>query len=148
MSKSISLAIALVTLAGLGQANAEQVVSENQALEQGKDVNGYYPAYPPTTPASGQEELVKRGEYLAQMGDCIAAATDAKSGKGAYVPAAYLLRLLSVLFYSPNITPDKETGIGKWTEQDFIRALKEGRDPQGGNYFPVFPYIYFSKNFR
>lgn len=58
----------------------------------------------------------------------------------------YLLRRPFGTFYSPNITPDKETGIGNWTEQDFIRALREGavilRDE---TISPVFPYIYFSK---
>lgn len=142
--KSVSLAVALVTLVGLGQAHAEQAAGENQTVEQGKSVGSYYPAYPPTTPASGQEELVKRGEYLAQMGDCIACHTDAKAGTGAYAGGLAIETPFGT-FYSPNITPDKETGIGKWTEEDFIKALKEGRDPQGRNYFPVFPYIYFSK---
>nr|WP_238584639.1 c-type cytochrome [Legionella worsleiensis] len=108
-------------------------------------IDGYYPAYPPTTPASGvQQELIQRGEYLAKMGDCIACHTDVKGGTPAYAGGLPLETPFGT-FYSPNITPDKETGIGNWTEQDFIRALKEGRDPQGRNYFPVFPYIYFSK---
>ena len=43
-------------------------------------------------------------------------------------------------FYSPNITPDRETGIGNWSKSDFIRAVKHGRAPDGSAYFPVFPY--------
>jgi cytochrome c5 len=107
-------------------------------------LDGYYPAYPTTTPATGQEDLVKRGEYLAQMGDCIACHTNTKGGTAAYAGGLSIDTPFGT-FYSPNITPDKETGIGKWTEANFIRALKEGRDPQGSNYFPVFPYIYFAK---
>jgi cytochrome c5 len=108
-------------------------------------VDIYYPAYPATTPANGaQQELINRGEYLAKMGDCIACHTDVKAGTGAYAGGLPLDTPFGT-FYSPNITPDKETGIGNWTEADFIRALKEGRDPKGRNYFPVFPYIYFSK---
>jgi len=47
-------------------------------------------------------------------------------------------------FYGPNITPDRETGIGGWTDKDFIRALREGRSPNGTAYFPVFPYTSFT----
>ncbi|MBA2710644.1 MAG: c-type cytochrome [Tatlockia sp.] len=108
-------------------------------------MSGAYPTYPPTAPATGAKaELIKRGEYLARMGDCIACHTDMKGKTPAYAGGLPLETPFGT-FYSPNITPDKETGIGNWTEKDFIRALKEGRDPQGRNYFPVFPYIYFSK---
>ncbi|STX40384.1 cytochrome c [Legionella donaldsonii] len=118
---------------------------ENSSEPMDPLIEGYYPSYPPTTPASGvQEELIKRGEYLARMGDCIACHTDVK-GKTPAFAGGLPINTPFGTFYSPNITPDKETGIGNWTEQDFIRALKEGRDPQGRNYFPVFPYVYFSK---
>ena len=105
----------------------------------------FYPAYPTITPAAGfAPELVQRGEYLAKMGDCIACHTDIKNATPAFAGGLPLHTPFGT-FYSPNITPDKETGIGNWTEQDFINALKKGRDPKGRNYFPVFPYIYFSK---
>lgn len=105
----------------------------------------YYPAYPATAPATGEQaELIKRGEYLARMGDCIACHTNVK-GKTPSFAGGLAINTPFGTFYSPNITPDKETGIGNWTEKDFIRAMKQGRDPQGRNYFPVFPYIYFSK---
>lgn len=108
-------------------------------------IEGIYPSYPPITPAPGmQKEVVERGEYLAKMGDCIACHTNVAGGTAAFAGGLSLATPFGT-FYSPNITPDKETGIGNWTENDFIRALKEGRDPQGHNYFPVFPYIYFSK---
>lgn len=107
-------------------------------------IDGYYPAYPPTTAKGATEEVIKRGEYLAKMGDCIACHTNVKGGTPAYAGQLPIATPFGT-FYSPNITPDKETGIGNWTEQDFIRAIKEGRDPHGRNYFPVFPYLYFSK---
>lgn len=107
-------------------------------------IDGYYPAYPPTKAAAPeQEELIKRGEYLAKMGDCISCHTDVKGDTPAYAGGLPIATPFGT-FYSPNITPDKETGIGTWSEQDFIRALKEGRDPQGRNYFPVFPFVYFA----
>lgn len=108
-------------------------------------IDGLYPEYPPTTPASGDKEvLIKRGEYLAKMGDCIACHTDAKNGGKPFAGQLAIATPFGT-FYSPNITPDKETGIGNWTEEDFLRAMKEGKDPHGANYFPVFPYVYFSK---
>ncbi|HEB89818.1 MAG TPA: cytochrome C [Deltaproteobacteria bacterium] len=48
------------------------------------------------------------------------------------------------VFYSTNITPDPETGIGDWSDADFMRAMREGLSPDGEHYFPVFPYTSFS----
>jgi len=47
-------------------------------------------------------------------------------------------------FYGPNITPHPQAGIGRWSEADFIRALREGRRPDGAHYFPAFPYPSFT----
>jgi cytochrome c5 len=108
-------------------------------------IDGYYPEYPKTKVATGaKEKLIKRGEYLAKIGDCIACHTDVKGGTPAFAGGLPINTPFGT-FYSPNITPDKETGIGNWTEKDMIRALKKGRNPHGQNYFPVFPYPYFAK---
>jgi len=48
------------------------------------------------------------------------------------------------VFYSTNITSDPETGLGRWSDADFIRAMREGLSPGGQHYFPVFPYTSFS----
>ncbi len=48
------------------------------------------------------------------------------------------------VFYSTNITPDAETGIGRWSTADFVRAMREGLSPEGEHYFPTFPYPSFS----
>lgn len=48
------------------------------------------------------------------------------------------------VYYSTNITADEQTGIGEWSEADFIRAMREGLAPDGSHYFPVFPYTAFS----
>ena len=47
-------------------------------------------------------------------------------------------------FYSPNLTPDVDTGIGGWTDAQFLRALRKGIRPDGSDYFPVFPYPSFT----
>ncbi len=48
------------------------------------------------------------------------------------------------IYYSTNITPDRETGIGGWSGEDFARAMREGVSPSGEHYFPVFPYTAFT----
>jgi mono/diheme cytochrome c family protein len=48
------------------------------------------------------------------------------------------------VFYTPNITPDDATGIGRWEAADFVAALKHGRTPSGSFYFPAFPYRAYS----
>lgn len=109
------------------------------------DTDPYYRAYPPVAPAASPEKnsAIKRGEYLAKMGDCLACHTNVKGGTPAFAGGLPIATPFGT-FYSPNITPDKKTGIGNWTEADFVRALKEGKDPAGRNYFPVFPYVYFA----
>lgn len=108
-------------------------------------IEGFYPTYPKTNPAEGEKGvLIKQGEYLAKLGDCIACHTNVKDKKPAFAGTLPINTPFGT-FYSPNITPDKETGIGNWSEKDFSNAIKKGRDPHGANYFPVFPYPYFSK---
>jgi cytochrome c5 len=136
------LAIYLMLTGFLYAAAATNVSNKIEPVQPFTE--GYYPTYPPVTPAPGFDEaLVKRGEYLARMGDCIACHTNVKDKTPAFAGGLPINTPFGT-FYSPNITPDKETGIGKWTEKDFLRAMREGRDPHGRNYFPVFPYIYFS----
>lgn len=105
-------------------------------------VTSVYPTYPAVN-VERNEALVKKGEYLSKMGDCISCHTNVKAGTGVYAGGLPIETPFGT-FYSPNITPDKKTGIGRWTETDFIRALKEGKNPKGQHYFPVFPYVSFS----
>jgi len=49
------------------------------------------------------------------------------------------------IFHPPNITPDPETGIGRWTYGDFVRAMREGRAPDGTPYYPAFPYTSYHR---
>lgn len=101
--------------------------------------------YPVIQYGSGEQaKLLKRGEYLAKMGDCIACHTDTFH-HGTVFAGSYAIKTPFGTFYSPNITPDKETGIGKWTDDEFVRAMQHGISPQGYNYFPVFPYTSFTR---
>lgn len=87
-------------------------------------------------------EQIKRGEYLAKAGDCIACHTQ-KGGKA--FAGGLPIKTPFGTFYSPNITPDKETGVGRWTTDQFVRSMHEGVRADGSNNFPVFPYLYFNK---
>lgn len=104
-----------------------------------------YPEYPVINAEMGPEsEVIKRGEYLAKAGDCLACHTDTQHGGKAFAGGLAIATPFGT-FYSPNITFDDETGIGGWTEQEFSDAVRNGRRPDGSFYFPVFPYVYFSK---
>jgi mono/diheme cytochrome c family protein len=89
-------------------------------------------------------DLIARGAYLAAAADCVACHTDPAHGGRPYAGGRALATPFGT-FYSPNITPDPETGIGRWSEAEFLRALREGVRPDGSNYFPVFPYPSFTK---
>jgi len=105
---------------------------------------GKYPKYPTINYGTGAHAaLIKRGEYLAKVGDCLACHTQDSGG----TPFAGGLAIKTPFgtIYTPNITPDKQTGIGHWTDKDFIRALRKGINPKGKYYYPAFPYLYFSK---
>ena len=86
--------------------------------------------------------VIERGRYLTTVGDCIACHTD-PSGK----PFAGGLAIETPFgkIVSPNITPDRETGIGAWTDEQFRRAMKEGIGEKGQHLYPAFPYAYYTK---
>ncbi len=85
----------------------------------------------------------KRGEYLAKAGGCLGCHTEEKDSAVPYAGGRALKTPFGT-FYGPNITPHPEAGIGRWSEADFVRAMREGRRPDGANYFPAFPYPSFT----
>jgi mono/diheme cytochrome c family protein len=97
-------------------------------------------------PAQGQpdDEAVRRGEYVFNAAGCYGCHTDVK-GKGAPLAGGRRLNTPFGVFIGPNITPDPEHGIGKWTLADFTRAIREGVTPQGDPLYPAFPYTSFSR---
>ena len=78
-----------------------------------------------------------RGEYLTRAADCAACHT-APGGKQFAGGRAFKLPFGTL--YSPNITADKETGIGDWSDDDFFRALHKGIGKDGKYLYPAFPY--------
>jgi len=86
----------------------------------------YRAANPTGVPADlANADIVKRGEYLARAPDCRACHTVSRDRP--YAGGLPLLLPFGTL-YSTNITPDKETGIGKYSDQDFLNAVQRGRD--------------------
>lgn len=101
---------------------------------------GAGPALAAETPDQG---AVKRGEYLFHAAGCKGCHTDAKT-KGALLAGGRAIKTPFGTFFGPNITPDPNHGIGRWSEADFIRALRHGVSPQGTHYYPAFPYTSFT----
>jgi len=87
-------------------------------------------------------EQMKRGEYLAKAGDCIACHTTAN---GKVFAGGLPIKTPFGTIYSPNITSDRETGIGDWTDDQFVQAMREGISAHGYYLLPVFPYPFYNK---
>jgi mono/diheme cytochrome c family protein len=96
----------------------------------------------PSLPLSFHPDLVRRGAQLATLGDCIACHT-ARDGKS--FAGGFPIRTQFGTIYGTNITPDAETGIGRWTESAFMRAMREGVDREGRHLYPAFPYNHFTR---
>jgi mono/diheme cytochrome c family protein len=92
--------------------------------------------------AASPPELVAKGEYLARAGDCVVCHT----GPGEK-PFAGGLKMGTPLgeLYTTNITPDKDTGIGNYTLEDFERAMREGVAKDGRHLYPAMPYPSYAK---
>jgi mono/diheme cytochrome c family protein len=118
----IAVAIAVIALAVVA---VELVPADHQTGEAPA------PAYTPSADA------VERGRQLVTLADCRSCHTaigGAPFAGGRAIPTPF------GTFFSPNITPDTRTGIGRWTADDFWRALHDGYSRDGTRLYPVFPY--------
>jgi mono/diheme cytochrome c family protein len=95
----------------------------------------------PPSPASFSAELVATGEMLAGAGNCISCHT---APGGPANAGGKVIETRVGRFYSPNLTPEPETGIGAWSEAAFTRAVREGVSRDGHHLFPVFPYTHYA----
>lgn len=84
---------------------------------------------------------VDKGAYIYRAAGCASCHT-AKGGPE--LAGGHAFETPFGTFYSSNITPDPTTGIGGWSEEDLIRALREGKSPDGRRYFPAFPYTSYT----
>jgi mono/diheme cytochrome c family protein len=98
-------------------------------------------AIAPPSAGSFDPALVHEGGLLALVGDCATCHT--VTGGAAYAGGLAMPTPFGTI-YSTNITPDAETGIGRWSEQAFLRALRAGVDREGRHLYPAFPYDHFT----
>jgi mono/diheme cytochrome c family protein len=92
--------------------------------------------------ANATTQVINRGEYLARAGDCVACHTapngpEFAGGRAMPTPFGAL--------YSPNITPDDETGIGRWTADEFYRMMHTGISRDGSLLYPAMPFASYTK---
>lgn len=92
-------------------------------------------------PAGTSTATVERGRYLVQVGDCVACHTQRG---GARFAGGRPLQTPFGTVLSANITPDADTGLGRWSAGQFYRALHEGKSADGTHLYPAFPYNYYT----
>ncbi len=103
----------------------------------------WHPALPPIDRVQSFEpSLVRRGETLAALGNCSGchSAPDRPAFSGG-LPVGTPFGAI----YASNITPDPDTGIGRWSEEAFRRAMRDGVDRDGRNLYPAFPYNHYTQ---
>ncbi len=96
---------------------------------------------------AAEQEEIERGEYIFRATGGCGCHTDYEND-GAFLAGGRAIKTPFGTFYGTNITPDRETGIGEWSEEDFIRAMTRGTGPDGTHYAPVFPYTSFTRMTR
>jgi len=95
-----------------------------------------------TLKLSADEKQIKKGEYIFHASGGCSCHTN-KVNQGEFLAGGRSIKTPFGNFFGSNITPDLDTGIGNWSDEDFIRAMTLGISPSGENYFPVFPYTSF-----
>ncbi|HTV79242.1 MAG TPA: cytochrome c [Steroidobacteraceae bacterium] len=141
--KRVRIIIGVVVLVCLALLAWMTFVPGPMAFAGGQKVPlAQYPSNPTGAPADlPQNDPLARGRYLAQAADCEACHT-AEGGKPFAGGRPFETQFGTI--YSPNITPDQKTGIGSWTDADFLKALHQGVDKNGQHLYPAFPYAAYT----
>ena len=143
--KRLGIAIAVIVVLGLGVAAWMLFIPGPMAFATGSTVA--LADYKDTNPTGVPEEraqgsLVQRGEYLAHAADCVACHT--APGRQAY-SGGFAFNLPGIgTMYSTNITPDKQTGIGNYTDQQFLDAVRKGIRADGQRLYPSMSYTSYT----
>ncbi|MBO9512620.1 MAG: cytochrome c [Variovorax sp.] len=130
----------LALRAGLALAAAASLLALRAAGQPSGSANQPPPAI--ATAAGATPQQIERGRYLAAAGDCVACHTLPRAapfsgGRPVETPFGVVL--------SANLTPDADTGIGRYDNDTFYRALHEGIDLDGRHLYPAFPYPYYTR---
>jgi mono/diheme cytochrome c family protein len=134
------IAVAIIVLIALAAFGWKAFYPGPLAFAGGPTVplSDYHAADPTGLPAEfANADLVKRGEYLTRAADCLVCHT-APDGKQYAGGLAFPLPFGTL--YSTNITPDKETGIGDYSDQDFLNAVQRGIGRDGARLYPAMPF--------
>jgi len=87
-----------------------------------------------------------KGAYLARASGCVSCHTNFEAeGDAPALAGGAPLDTPFGTFIPPNITPHPDAGIGRWTIQDFAKAVRQGVSPEGEPYYPVFTYSFYAK---
>jgi len=100
---------------------------------------------PALAQAEDNADLVQKGQYLARAADCVGCHT---APGGQPFAGGRAFELPFGLLYSSNITPDPKTGIGGYSDDDWVRALREGVARDGTHLYPAMPYASYSRMTR
>jgi mono/diheme cytochrome c family protein len=93
--------------------------------------------------APASADVLTRGEYLTRAADCVACHTVPESGRQFAGGVAFKLPIGTI--YSSNITADPINGIGGWSDDEFVRAVRDGIGKSGEHLYPAFPYTSYTK---
>ena len=98
----------------------------------------------PSRSAGSQDfAAVERGRYLATAADCASCHT--VPGSGHPFAGGRAIETPFGILAAPNITPDRETGIGAWTDDEFDAAVRHGRSRNGARLYPAMPFGSYTK---
>ena len=142
--RALLVAVAVVVAAGLGAALWIVTAPRPMAFAAGPKVAlSAYPAGDPTgAPAElAGASLVQRGENLARAADCMVCHT---AQGGTPYAGGFAFTLPFGTLYSTNITPDRETGIGAYSDADFLRAMHQGVRRDGARLYPAMPFTAYT----
>ena len=139
MRAASRLTPAVLALGALLAASVAAVALVYWLNVRGEEGPGARPAAPAAMPSEAQ---IARGAYIARAGNCMGCHTTTggapyAGGRGVPTPFGTV--------YSPNLTPDANTGIGAWSAADFWRALHHGRSRDGRLLYPAFPYPNYTR---
>ena len=144
MQRAIAILIAVIVVAGLGFAGWLVLGRNPLAFAGGSTVAlaDYHEAAVTGVPAQlASADLVKRGEYLTHAADCQACHT---APGGAPFAGGFAFNMPFGTIYSTNITPDRQTGIGNYSDAEFLAAVHRGVRADGQKLYPAMPYASYA----
>jgi mono/diheme cytochrome c family protein len=98
---------------------------------------------PATVPASAlgpRTANIENGHTMFLIGGCASCHATPNQDDKTQLGGGFALKSPFGVFYAPNISPDPQDGIGKWSEADFVTAMVKGTSPDGEHLYPAFPY--------